>query len=166
MYNWCVKRPVARRRHREPPPRNASSSLTRQPGDECPRGMLPPGTVHCLVTGGGLAPDGTRWVRGRRPHLLPLRVLSRLFRGKFLAALTREYTRGRLDLAGACAALADPRAFVHLKQQLYRHDWVVYAKRPFAGAAQVFRYLGRSRTPLARPAGLPQALVVPLIVSP
>ena len=99
--------------------------------------------LHCLVTGGGLAADGTRWLRGRRPHLLPVRVLSRLFRGKFVAALTREYTRGRLDLAGACAALADPRAFVHLKQQLYRHDWVVYAKRPFAGAAQVFRYLGR-----------------------
>ena len=57
--------------------------------------------------------------------------------------LTREYTAGRLDLTGACAELADPRAFVRLKQQLYRHDWVIYAKRPFAGASQVFRYLGR-----------------------
>jgi hypothetical protein len=73
--------------------------------------------VHCLVTGGGLAADGTRWIAARRRHLLPVRVLSRLFRGQFLAALTREYTRGRLDLAGACAALADPRAFARLKQQ-------------------------------------------------
>jgi len=99
--------------------------------------------LHCLVTGGGLAADGTRWLRARPHHLLPVRVLSRLFRGKFLAALTREYTAGRLDCTGACVELADPRAFVRLKQQLYRHDWVIYAKRPFAGAPQVFRYLGR-----------------------
>jgi hypothetical protein len=99
--------------------------------------------LHCLVTGGGLAADDTHWVRARRHHLLPVRVLSRLFRGTFLAALSRQYTRGRLALAGTCAELADPRAFVRLKQQLYRQDWVVYAKRPFAGAPQVFRYLGR-----------------------
>jgi hypothetical protein len=99
--------------------------------------------VHCLVTGGGLAADASRWVAARRHHLLPVRVLSRLFRGKFLAGLTRDYTHGRLDLTGGGTALADPRGFVRLKRQLYRHEWVVYAKRPFAGAAQVFRYLGR-----------------------
>jgi hypothetical protein len=99
--------------------------------------------LHCLVTGGGLAADGTRWIRGRRHHLVPVRVLSRLFRGKFLAALTREVATGRLALAGPAADLTDPRAFARFRRRLYRQDWVVHAKRPFAGAPQVFRYLGR-----------------------
>jgi hypothetical protein len=99
--------------------------------------------VHCVVTGGGLAPDGTRWVRSRRRHLLPVRVLGRLFRGKFLAGLAREYTAGHLHLGGAGADLATPRAFAQLRRALTRQDWIVYAKRPFAGPRQVFRYLGR-----------------------
>ncbi len=99
--------------------------------------------LHCLVTGGGLAPDGTRWIPSHRRCLFPVRVLSRLFRGKFLAALSRAYTAGALDLTGACADLADRRAFARFKAQLYRTEWVVYAKRPFAGPTQVFRYLGR-----------------------
>jgi len=97
--------------------------------------------LHCLVTGGRLAADGTCWIRARRHHLLPVRVLSRLFRGKVLAALTREVATGRLDLADGDRT--DPRAFARLKHHLYRQDWVVYAKRPFAGAPQLFRYLGR-----------------------
>jgi hypothetical protein len=99
--------------------------------------------LHCLVTGGGLAPDQQRWIATSRRHLFPVRVLSRLFRGKFLAALTRAYTRGHLDCPGATAPLADPQTFARFKAQLYGQDWVVYAKRPFAGAPQVFRYLGR-----------------------
>ena len=95
------------------------------------------------MTGGGLAPDGTRWVRSRPRHLLPVRVLGRLFRGKFLAGLAREYTAGHLQLGGACAGLTNPRAFAQLRRTLTRQDWVVYAKRPFAGPRQVFRYLGR-----------------------
>ncbi len=99
--------------------------------------------VHCIVTGGGLHPDGDRWVSSRRRHLFPVRVLSRLFRGKFLAALSRAYSKGSLDLAGGCAGLDDPHAFADFKDDLYRKDWIVYAKRPLAGAKQVFRYLGR-----------------------
>jgi len=99
--------------------------------------------LHCVVTGGGLAPDGQRWVAGRRRYLLPVRVLGKLFRGKFLAGLQKAYQAGQLTLTGSVRPLGDPRAFQQLLQQLYRHNWVVYAKRPFGGAAQVFRYLGR-----------------------
>ncbi|MFI5327901.1 MAG: IS91 family transposase, partial [Candidatus Rokuibacteriota bacterium] len=99
--------------------------------------------LHCIVTGGGLAPGGAAWVSARRKHLFPVRVLSRLYRGKFLAALSDAYAAGELDLSGSAAPLADPAAFSRLKDTLYRTEWVVYAKRPFGGAAQVFSYLGR-----------------------
>jgi len=99
--------------------------------------------VHCIVTGGGLATTGNRWISSRRKYLFPVRVLSRLFRGKFLDGLVRAYERGELDLSGVCASLADRPEFDRLKDTLYRKDWVVYAKRPFAGPEQVFRYLGQ-----------------------
>ena len=99
--------------------------------------------LHCIVTGGGLALDGERWTPARGKYLFPVKVLSRLFRGKLLAALARAYQRGELVLRGPCAELADPVRFARLRDRLYRKDWVVYAKRPFAGVAQVFRYLGR-----------------------
>lgn len=98
--------------------------------------------LHCIVTGGGLDADGT-WNATREDYLFPHLVLSRLFRGKFLAGLARLYARGALDLGGECATLADPDVFRLLKDQLYGKDWVVYAKPPFAGPAQVYRYLGR-----------------------
>jgi hypothetical protein len=96
--------------------------------------------VHCLVTGGGLALEARRWVATRRRHLLPVRVLGRLFRGKFLAALTHAHARGHLTLP---ASLAAPHALSQLCRGLRRHEWIVYAKAPFAGPTQVFRYLGR-----------------------
>jgi hypothetical protein len=99
--------------------------------------------VHCIVTGGGLAPTGNRWISTPQKYLFPVRVLSALFRGKFLDALTHAYDRGELDLGGACAVLADGAQFDRLKDVLYRKDWVVYAKRPFAGPQQVFKYLGQ-----------------------
>jgi len=99
--------------------------------------------VHCIVTGGGLAPHGDRWISSRQKYLFPVRVLSDLFRGKFLDGLAGAYARGELDLGGACATLATPEAFNLLKDTLYRKNWVVYAKRPFAGPEQVFKYLGR-----------------------
>jgi hypothetical protein len=99
--------------------------------------------VHCIVTGGGLAPTGDRWISTPQKYLFPVRVLSALFRGKFLDALTHAYERGELDLGGACAVLADGAQFDRLKDVLYRKDWVVYAKRPFAGPEQVFKYLGQ-----------------------
>jgi hypothetical protein len=101
--------------------------------------------LHCIVTGGGLAPDGTRWVaaRGRGRFLFPVTVVARLFRGKLLAALSRARQRGELRFAGPCAHLADPAAFTRLKHHLYGKPWVVYCKPPFGGAQQVFHYLGR-----------------------
>ena len=102
--------------------------------------------LHCIVTGGGLSADGTRWVaadRGRSRYLFPFEVMASLFRGKLLAALADAVACGQLALDGACAHLADPVVFARLKDQLYRMDWVVYCKRPFGGAEQVFKYLGR-----------------------
>jgi len=99
--------------------------------------------LHCVVTGGGLCPDGQRWIAARPGYLLPVKVLGRLFRGKFLAGVKEAYDAGQLTLAGSVASLADPKVFRHWLDALYRQDWVVYAKRPFGGAQQVFRYLGR-----------------------
>ena len=99
--------------------------------------------LHCVVTGGGLSPDGSRWVAARPGYLLPVKVLGRLFRGKFLAGVQEAYQAGQLALAGSVANLADPQVFRRWLDTLYRQDWVVYAKRPFGGAQQVFRYLGR-----------------------
>jgi Putative transposase/Transposase zinc-binding domain len=99
--------------------------------------------VHCIVTGGGLAPQGDRWISSRQKYLFPVRVLSSLFRGKFLEGLAHVYERGELDLGGACAMHASSEGFNQLKDTLYRKNWVVYAKRPFAGPEQVFKYLGR-----------------------
>lgn len=103
--------------------------------------------VHCLVTGGGLAPDGSRWVRPRYAgeFLFPVFVLSKLFRGKFLALLESAVKRGEINLGdGESADELDleRQAFTLLKDKVYRKKWVAYAKRPFAGPQQVFRYLG------------------------
>jgi hypothetical protein len=99
--------------------------------------------LHCVVTGGGLSPDGRRWRATRPGYFLPVKVLGRLFRGKFLAGLQAAYDAGRLCLQGSVAYLADAPEFRRWLTPLYRRDWVVYAKPPFGGAAQVFRYLGR-----------------------
>jgi hypothetical protein len=99
--------------------------------------------VHSIVTGGGLSLDGSRWIATRPDFLFPVRVLGALFRGKFLARLARLYDRGALRLDGPAAAFADPARFERVKDKLHRSRWVVYAKRPFGGPEQVFRYLGR-----------------------
>ena len=100
--------------------------------------------LHCLVTGGALAPDGTRWIAPRSPgFLFPVRALATVFRGKFLDALDRAFATQQLTFAGSTAALADPTAFARFRAALRTVSWVVYAKRPFAGPAQVLAYLGR-----------------------
>jgi hypothetical protein len=99
--------------------------------------------LHCVVTAGGLSPDGQRWVPTREDYLLPVKGVGRLFRGKFLAALNALYKEGGLAFAGSTAHLADRRVFAALRDRLYRQDWIVYAKPPFGGTEQVFRYLGR-----------------------
>jgi predicted Zn-ribbon and HTH transcriptional regulator len=99
--------------------------------------------IHCAIPAGGLSPDHQHWVRPRYPFFLPVHVLSRVFRGKFLAGLKRLYRRKKLCCAGPAAALADPQQFVKLIRRLHRYDWVVYAKPAFGGPMQVLRYLGR-----------------------
>ena len=99
--------------------------------------------LHCVVTGGGLSPDGQRWIAGKPHYFLPVRVLGKLFRGKFLAGLKDVYRAGLLRLEGGVASLAEPRSFQRLLDAGYARDWVVYAKPPFGGASQVFAYLGR-----------------------
>ena len=99
--------------------------------------------VHCLVTGGALAPDRTRWIRGQASFLFPVHALSVVFRAKYLAALHRAFTEGQLTFAASTAPLADPSRFATLLAQLRVTPWVVYAKQPFGGPAQVLQYLGR-----------------------
>ena len=99
--------------------------------------------VHGIVPGGGLAPDGQRWVACKPGFFLPVRVLSRLFRRRFLEALTAAHAAGQLKFFGAHAALADTAAFTAWLAPLRQCEWVVYAKRPFAGPAAVLAYLAR-----------------------
>ncbi len=99
--------------------------------------------VHCIVPGGGLSPDGQRWVSCRPRFFLPVRVLSRLFRRLFLDQLAAAHAERRLTFFGALAGLADRAAFCARRAPLRRAEWVVYAKRPFAGPQSVLAYLAR-----------------------
>jgi len=99
--------------------------------------------LHCIVTGGALAPDGSRWSRGRSKFLFPVRALSRVFRGKYLAALTAAFASHQLTFAGRTLHLTQPRAFAAWIASLRRRDWVVYCKAPVAGPQQLLDYLGR-----------------------
>ncbi len=99
--------------------------------------------LHCIVTGGGLTRDGARWKSTRQDYLFPVRVLSRLFRGKLVAALDAAYRQGRLDVSGLDDSVTPAKAFGRLKDKLFHTEWVSYAKPPFAGAESVYQYLGR-----------------------
>jgi putative transposase/transposase-like zinc-binding protein len=100
--------------------------------------------VHMIVPGGGISADGSRWVSCRRPgFLLPVRVLSRLFRGLFLAKLVAAHRAGRLKFFGVHARLDNIRTFKAYLAPLRKIDWVVYAKRPFGGPRAVLAYLSR-----------------------
>jgi hypothetical protein len=99
--------------------------------------------IHCVIPAGGISPDLTRWVHPRYPFFLPVKVLSRVFRGKFIAGLKRLYRRKQLRCAGPSAVLAEEKPFRELLRRLHRQDWVVYAKPAFGGPRQVLRYLGR-----------------------
>jgi hypothetical protein len=99
--------------------------------------------LHCVVPGGGLSPDGRRWVACRNRFFLPVRVLSRLFRGLFLHGLKEAYTAGKLRLHGSLQPLADPESFKTRLKDCRKIEWVVYSKPPFGGPEQVMDYLGR-----------------------
>jgi hypothetical protein len=98
--------------------------------------------VHCVVPAGGLALDHTRWITPRYPFFLPIGVLRRVFRGKFVAGLRKALAEGKLGFHGAQKPLARPKVFSSFLRQLFRKDWVVYSKRPFGGPQHALRYLG------------------------
>jgi hypothetical protein len=99
--------------------------------------------LHCVVPGGGLSPDQRRWIPCGHKFFLPVKVLSVVFRRKFLDALERTFKQHKLTLAGQLTPLQSPAEFAALLRAAAHRDWVVYAKRPFAGPAQVLTYLSR-----------------------
>jgi hypothetical protein len=104
--------------------------------------------VHSVVTGGGISPDSSRWVSCRRtrtgkPFFIDVRILSRVFRGKFICLLKQAFSRGELQFFGQLTEFAERPAFEQLLNSAVKNDWIVYAKRPFGGPQQVLRYLAR-----------------------
>ena len=99
--------------------------------------------VHCVVPAGGLSVDHTRWIKPHYGFFLPVKVLGRVFRGKFYTALKHAFHDGRLNFHGDLEILAEPETFAAWMRPLFRKDWVVYAKPPFGGPEYVLRYLGR-----------------------
>src|SRR6201993_1010211 len=108
----------------------------------CGRGCHHP-HAHIIVPGGGFSADGEHWIACRPRFFLPVRVLSRLFRRRFLDKLTAAYDAGQLQFFGDHSALAEPPRFAAFLAPLRRAEWVVYAKRPFGGPAAVLAYLAR-----------------------
>ena len=99
--------------------------------------------IHCVVPGGGLSLDHSQWTRSPPHFFLPVRVLSRVFRGKFVAGLRQAFHSKRLAFYGELQSLANEKAFAAFLRTLFREDWVVYAKAPFGGAEHVLQYLAR-----------------------
>ena len=99
--------------------------------------------LHCLVPAGALAPDRSRWIHARNGFLFPVKALSKVFRGKFIASLRQAHRGARLRFPGKTASLAAPAAFGQLLNARWKKPWVVYAKPPFGGPETVLDYLGR-----------------------
>lgn len=99
--------------------------------------------IHCVVPGGGLSPDHGRWLSTPSHFFLPVKVLSRVFRGKFVAGLRRAFRANQLAFHGECLPLANEKTFAAFLRTLFREDWVVYAKPPFGGPEHVLHYLAR-----------------------
>jgi Putative transposase/Transposase zinc-binding domain len=99
--------------------------------------------LHCIVTGGALSQEGSKWTKANPQYLFAVRALSEVFRAKFCAGLEQLQARGELEFHGQLQALSRPGAFKRLLRQAVRYRWVVYAKRPFAGPRQVLAYLSR-----------------------
>ena len=99
--------------------------------------------IHCVIPAGGLSARSSHWVHPRYPFFLPVKVLSRVFRGKFIAGLKRAFHQHTLVFPGSLKSLAEARAFHAFLRPLFRQDWVVYSKRPFGGPQHVLQYLAR-----------------------
>lgn len=105
--------------------------------------LMPHPHVHCVVPSGGLSPDRSRWIAGRADFFLPVRILSRVFRGKFLDFLKKAFALGQLEFPAPLEGWADPAVFEARLNQSVKTEWVVYAKPPFGGPESVLKYLAR-----------------------
>lgn len=99
--------------------------------------------IHCIVPGGGLSFDSNRWISSRERFFLPIKVVSRLFRGKFLSYLKDAYSKDKLKFCGNIQCLSEMKEFNELLDSLYKREWVVYSKPPFKSPEYVLEYLGR-----------------------
>jgi hypothetical protein len=99
--------------------------------------------IHCVIPSGGLSPDHASWIRPRYPFFLPVKVLSRVFRGKFVNGLRRAFREHNIEFPGRLQSLSNKDNFNKLLRMLFRRDWVVYAKPPFGGPEYVLQYLAR-----------------------
>src|SRR6266480_2820507 len=141
----CIPEHETRLHHSLPRRLTNAARYCRRPETSRCRDWLPCGAAHLdsVIPGGGLSPDHTRWVSGRPKFFLPVVVLSSMFRGKFLFYLKQAFDQGKLNFFGDLKPLADPQAFGHFLRRNREIEWVVYAKPPFGGPAQVLNYLGR-----------------------
>ena len=114
--------------------------------------------LHCVVPAGGIALDGSRWIECRKKFFLPIRPLSRLFRGKLLDAVRRAHKRGKLELEGELAVLRKPERFHAWLRELRAKEWVVFVKPPMSGPEQVLKYLARYTHRVAISNGLLRSL--------
>jgi hypothetical protein len=99
--------------------------------------------IHCIVTGGGLSKDEKKWCESRQGFFIPVKVMSRLFRGKFLYYLKKEYLQRKLKFVGQIKDLEQPDYFEAMLTKLYTKEWIVFCKPPFGGSESVLNYLGR-----------------------
>jgi hypothetical protein len=99
--------------------------------------------LHCLVTGGGLSPDGKRWIASRKDFFIPVKILSSLFRGKFLDGLKKGYEAGELRFPGQIEELKEAPAFRRFLTDLYHQSWVVYCKPPLKNPQKLIDYPDR-----------------------
>jgi hypothetical protein len=99
--------------------------------------------IHCVIPSGGLSLDRQHWIHPRYPFFLPVKVLSRVFRGKFIAGLNDAFQHAKLVFPGSLKHLSTAKSFHAFLRPLFRNDWVVYAKRPFGGPQHVLQYLAR-----------------------
>ncbi len=99
--------------------------------------------LHCVIPAGGLSPDCSQWIASRKKFFLPIRILSQVFRGKFIHFLKQAFQRGQLEFHGQLNTLSDDHVFEKFLNRIVRRNWVVYAKAPFGGPEQVLKYLAR-----------------------
>lgn len=99
--------------------------------------------IHCIIPGGGLSLDKTKWIKSKKKFFIPVKVLSRKFRGKFLYYLNKLYLNNKLTFPKSISELNSRNIFNEFKDSLYKKEWIVYSKAPFSSAEYVLQYLGR-----------------------